>query len=516
MEESRKYQDLLSTLKNTLDFTGDSRRIICNRGVGFETTVEKKNGLLLGKAWSYQFLLERSIDELFSLNVPGAARLHYPYLLVMKRLHIDIGEVVPLLENIVRSNSSLLIVTEDICDELLATFVVNYVKGILKIFVVRSNFDNIVDNFYKLSTLKSVQLFPKSSDDLLNIEEVHTRKHTTVAILPAQLAVDSCQDICVVKIGGEDYEDQSARLKFALEWINEQDVYAKLENSEPQSVKSDRLQENLSQLQSLIGLTAVKQSVQEIASIARVSLLQAKAGVKFPKITRHLVFTGDPGTGKTTVARLLGEIYKELSILSMGHFVEVGRVDLIAEYLGQTARKTESVVQSALGGVLFIDEAYSLVPDGQTDMYGQEAISTLLKMMEDYRDDLVVIVAGYREDMQRFIGSNPGLKSRFSKSIHFENYSANELTDIFKVNCDQHDYLIPGETLENIANLFRLFDGRIGELGNGRFVRNVFDRCIAKQCVRLSMLSTLEQLSVDTLKTFCPMIFLLKMSCKKL
>jgi len=274
-----------------------------------------------------------------------------------------------------------------------------------------------------------------------------------------------------------------------------------LEGEDNSEVTTTELQEGIEQLNSLIGLSTVKTTVQELVNITKVAKMQAQAGIKAPQITRHLVFTGNPGTGKTTVARIMGRIYKSLEVLSEGHFVEVDRTDLVGEYLGKTAPKTAEVVKSALGGILFIDEAYSLVPENKSDIYGQEAISTLLKMMEDHRDNLVVIVAGYKQEMQRFIQSNPGLKSRFSRSIHFEDYSSNELTEIFKASCEHHGYLASEKTLKEVQNLVSQFETRIGDLGNGRFMRNIFDRCIANQCNRLALEA---KPSKKELKTFQP------------
>lgn len=277
--------------------------------------------------------------------------------------------------------------------------------------------------------------------------------------------------------------------------------HGEISSDQKKKSNQDALQHALKKLHALTGLDTVKSTVQELVSIAKVSQMQAKVGIKSPAITRHLVFTGNPGTGKTTVARLLGEIYKHLGVVSKGHFVEVDRSLLVAEYVGQTAPKTTKVIESALGGVLFIDEAYALVPDGRGDAFGQEAINTLLKMMEDHRENLVVVVAGYKTEMARFVDSNPGLKSRFSRAIHFEDYAPSELADIFKASCEQHGYLLSDQTLKSMCHLIGQFETQVGELGNGRFVRNIFDRCVAMQCSRLAALSRPTK---DDLRTFLP------------
>lgn len=289
--------------------------------------------------------------------------------------------------------------------------------------------------------------------------------------------------------------------KFALELANiinnSHDVknqqitenYPSQTEAENNNNEEGSIEKDLEKLNSLIGLEDVKSTVQELVNMAKIFRLKIKAGLKTPQITRHLVFTGNPGTGKTTVARILGNIYQKLDIVSQGHFIEVDRTDLVAEYLGQTAPKTTKVVESALGGILFIDEAYSLVPEDKKDTFGQEAISTLLKMMEDNREDLVVIVAGYKEEMKRFIQSNPGLKSRFSKYINFQDYTPEELTKIFELMCKEHGYKIDDLVKIEIKDLLTEFQPKIGDLGNGRFVRNIFDRCIANQCNRLAKMT---------------------------
>ena len=244
------------------------------------------------------------------------------------------------------------------------------------------------------------------------------------------------------------------------------------------------------ELNDLIGLESVKEEVKTLANFVKVQKQREAKGLKTPKLSYHLVFTGSPGTGKTTVARIVGRIYKDLGVLKSGHTVETDRSGLVGRYVGQTAPQTDTVVQKALDGVLFIDEAYALVPgDGNSNDYGQEAISTLLKRMEDYRDRLVVIIAGYPKEMKRFIDSNPGLQSRFNRYIDFPDYSADELHDIFLMYTKKNQYTLSDEADAYMRERLQYaVEHKDRNFGNARYVRNQFEKVIQTQANRVAQL----------------------------
>lgn len=261
-------------------------------------------------------------------------------------------------------------------------------------------------------------------------------------------------------------------------------------------IKSSALQE----LDSLIGLEKVKKEVNTLANFAIVQKKRAEKGLKATPVSMHLVFSGNPGTGKTTVARIMGQIYKDLGLLKTGHLVETDRSALVAEYVGQTAAKTNKIIDSALGGVLFIDEAYSLVSNSKED-FGAEAISTLLKRMEDNRDNLAVILAGYNDKMEEFIASNPGLSSRFSRKIEFEDYCADDLFKIYQIQLDKYDYLITYEAAEEVKEIILdMIERKPSDFGNGRFARNLFERTIESQADRVAFIAEADEATLRTIE----------------
>jgi Holliday junction resolvasome RuvABC ATP-dependent DNA helicase subunit len=262
----------------------------------------------------------------------------------------------------------------------------------------------------------------------------------------------------------------------------------------------DDLDELLSELNSLIGLESVKKDVKELINLLRVEEARAAKGIaQTHERSNHLVFYGNPGTGKTTVARLIAKIYSALGLLSKGHLIETDRAGIVGSFIGETEKNVKAIVSNALGGVLFIDEAYALYAGGGND-YGQRAIDTLIKAMEDHREDLIVIVAGYTDKMEEFLSSNPGMKSRFDKYLYFEDYSPTQLVQIFDKFCMNEHYALADAAKPKLHRLFEAYSVSKDEsFGNARLARNVFKKAIVNMASRITQNDAHLQLSKEAL-----------------
>lgn len=265
--------------------------------------------------------------------------------------------------------------------------------------------------------------------------------------------------------------------------IDEKNRDLKGESSSTGDENTNLFDETIAELNSLIGLDGIKKEVTDLVNLVRVQSIRAKHGLKVVPISLHLVFTGNPGTGKTTVARLIGKLYKEIGVLKKGQLIEVDRSGLVAGYIGQTAIKTQEKINEALGGVLFIDEAYSLAKNGND--FGMEAIETLLKAMEDHRDEFLVIAAGYPAPMEAFIESNPGLRSRFKRIITFPDYTEDELLQIFIKMCADYDYRLTEKAKEKVVDRIHIEKtSNAANFANARTIRNIFEAVITRQSSR--------------------------------
>lgn len=254
---------------------------------------------------------------------------------------------------------------------------------------------------------------------------------------------------------------------------------------EAETPPPEKMEDLQAELDGYIGLEAVKKEVKNLINMVRVYQMRRENGLPTMDLSLHMVFSGNPGTGKTTVARLMARIYHALGILSKGQLVEVDRSGLVAGYVGQTALKTKKVIEKALGGVLFIDEAYALNGRSEND-FGQEAIDTVLKAMEDHREDLVVIVAGYTELMEEFIHSNPGLESRFNRFLEFGDYTLDEMMAIFRMRCEKGRYTLAEDAEEAVRTYITEENVHPETFGNARGVRNLYEKILVQQANRLA------------------------------
>lgn len=272
------------------------------------------------------------------------------------------------------------------------------------------------------------------------------------------------------------------------------------ETAQPPQDPEQILEQALAELNDLVGMANIKEEVKTLTNFLKIQKIRSERGLAKTTVSLHAVFCGPPGTGKTTVARLMSRIYQGLGFLSKGHLVETDRTGMVAGYIGQTAKKVDDLVNSALDGVLFIDEAYALVPGESGRDFGQEAIDVLLKRMEDYRDRLVVIVAGYTDEMKTFIESNPGLESRFNRYFYFDHYKPEELAEIFTKMCAKSHFQPTPAAREKLQKLFEdLYVNRDRTFGNARLARNLFEKTIERQANRLAVMSSLSDELLTTL-----------------
>ena len=305
-------------------------------------------------------------------------------------------------------------------------------------------------------------------------------------------------------------EDEANWLKLLMDSTQDDDKdasFSKIDNTStttPIKVKPNNASKSspnpIDELNKLVGLSNVKTEISSLSNLVKVQQVRKSRGMAVSNVSYHCVFTGNPGTGKTTVARIVADIYKQLGVLKKGHLVETDRSGLIAEYVGQTAPKTNAIIDSALDGVLFIDEAYSIVQGGQND-YGKEAIATLLKRMEDDRDRLVVILAGYSKEMADFINANSGLQSRFNRYIDFPDYSCEELLQIFQFILKSNEYRATDEAIVKVKQYIQnAVENKDQNFGNARFVRNLFEKILTQQANRLASESTITNEMLSTIE----------------
>ncbi|MBQ3290765.1 MAG: AAA family ATPase [Mogibacterium sp.] len=296
----------------------------------------------------------------------------------------------------------------------------------------------------------------------------------------------------------DDHKDSSDFQELETEVVTQTEFKVQTAPAAKEEKPAEPEKSGMEELNELIGLKTVKHDVEELVGLAKVRKMRQEKGMKTVPVSLHLVFSGNPGTGKTTVARILAKLYKEIGILSTGQLVETDRSGLVAGYVGQTAIKTQGKIEEAMGGVLFIDEAYTLNQEGEN--FGQEAIDTILKAMEDHRDEFVVIVAGYTELMKAFVESNPGLRSRFNKFFEFPDYTVDELQAIFDLQCKKYQYKLTEEAEKAVREEIIRLEAFKGEnFANAREVRNLFEKIITNQAARVSNLENVDEETLTTI-----------------
>ena len=340
---------------------------------------------------------------------------------------------------------------------------------------------------YKDAFIKSIEILDRNTDRKYNLKDFAIKICENQSQPYTINLYKSLNDILNSYSNNEEIVNGCSKVKnHLLLYYGALDVSRMIKPSLEQNYSFEDL---LDSLNNLIGLKGVKDNIYNLIAFQKVQSIRREKGFNTPIQTLHKAFIANPGTGKTTVARIVGHIYKHLGLLSKGHFIEVSRTDLISGYQGQTALKVKEIMKRAKGGVLFIDEAYSITENENTDSYGRECLTELTKALEDYRDDLVVIVAGYKAPMNKFFKSNPGLKSRFNTFIEFEDFDHHEMFDMLQLMCYENDYKIKEEAERKIQELiFNTVSNKEENFANGRFVRNMYNNLILEHAKRVSQI----------------------------
>jgi SpoVK/Ycf46/Vps4 family AAA+-type ATPase len=326
----------------------------------------------------------------------------------------------------------------------------------------------------------------KSIEYLINYDHEHSTKY---ADKMASLFYEYAQ--CLIRADGKTDGTEETKLKNISELI-QREMHSTGITPEKAGDKSETIEQVMEKINTLVGMENIKEEIKSFINFVSIRTERVKRQLPVTPLSLHAVFYGPPGTGKTTIARLLGRVYKALGLLSSGHLVETDRAGLVAGYVGQTAMKTDDLVMKAKDGVLFIDEAYTLAPENSANDFGRESIDTILKRMEDMREGFAVIAAGYTDEMERFINSNPGLKSRFSRYFYFDHYAPEELIKIFNIFSDNVEFKLSSEAEIKLKDLITFFyNKRNRSFGNARFVRNVFDKIVQNQADRLAKITAL-------------------------
>jgi AAA+ superfamily predicted ATPase len=342
----------------------------------------------------------------------------------------------------------------------------------------------ILSGISKINTADEKNL--KSIEYLINYDREHSTKY---ADKMASLFYEYAQ--CLIRANGKKDGTEETKLKSISELI-QREMHSAAITPEKAADENETIEQVMEKINTLVGMENIKEEIKSFINFVSIRTERDKRKLPVTPLSLHAVFYGPPGTGKTTIARLLGRVYKALGLLSSGHLIETDRAGLVAGYVGQTAIKTDELVMKAKDGVLFIDEAYTLAPENSANDFGRESIDTILKRMEDMREGFAVIAAGYTDEMERFINSNPGLKSRFSRYFYFDHYTPDELVKIFNIFADNVEFKLNDEADVKLKELISYFyDKRSRSFGNARFVRNVFDKIVQNQADRLAKITAL-------------------------